>query len=78
MTEREFRKVYPLSAGWIHKTLAEHASAARPVASLGFSRLPQYYDAPLLASSKAVTVSRVPMRRCRRLGFCIASVFVAI
>ena len=36
MTEQEFRTVYPLIAGWIKKTLAEHASAARPVASLGF------------------------------------------
>ena len=61
MTEKEFRKVYPLIAGWIKQTLAEHASAARPVASLGFSRLPHYYDAQLLASSMVVFVPRVPV-----------------
>ena len=61
MTGQEFRKVYPLIAGWIKQTLAEHASAARPVASFGFSRLPHYYDAQLLASSMVVLVPKVPM-----------------
>jgi len=61
MTEQEFRAAYPLIAGWIHKTLAEHASAARPVASLGFHRLPHYYDAKILAATKVVFVSRAPV-----------------
>ena len=56
MTEQEFRTIYPLIAGWIQKTLAEHANVAQPVASFGFSRLPHYYDAQLLASSKVVVV----------------------
>jgi len=68
MTEQEFRVVYPLIAGWIEKTLAEHAPAAKPLASLGFSRLQDYYDAPLLASSKAVVVSRVPMPPLSAMG----------
>jgi len=68
MTEQEFRAVYPLIADWIKKTLAEHATAAKPVASFGFSRLPDYYDAPLLASSKAVAVSRVPMPPLSAMG----------
>jgi hypothetical protein len=68
MTEQEFRAVYPLIAGWIQKTVAEHASAARPVASLGFGRLPDYYEAPLLASSKAVIVSRVPVPPLSAMG----------
>ena len=68
MTEREFRAVYPLIAGWIQKTLAEHATAAKPVASFGFSRLPDYYDAQLLASSKAVVVPRVPMPPLSAMG----------
>ena len=59
MTEQEFRKVYPLIAGWIKKTLAEHAAAAKPVASFGFNRLPHYYDAQLLVSSMVVFVPRV-------------------
>ena len=69
MTEQEFRAVYPLIAGWIQKTLAEHATAAKPVASFGFSRLPRYYDAQLLASSMAVVVARVPMPPLSAMGF---------
>ena len=68
MTEQEFRVVYPLIVGWIKKTLAEHATAARPVASFGFSRLPDYYVAQLLASSKAVVVARVPMPPLSAMG----------
>ena len=68
MTEKAFRKVYPLIAGWIKRTLAEHASAARPVASLGFSRLPHYYDAQLLASSMVVFVPRVPFPPLSAMG----------
>ena len=68
MTEQEFRKVYPLIAGWIKKTLAQHASAARPVASFGFSRLPHYYDAQLLASSMVVLVPKVPMPPLSAMG----------
>jgi hypothetical protein len=68
MTEHEFRKVYPLIAGWIKMTLAEHASAARPVASLGFSRLPHYYDAQLLDSSMVVSVPMVPVPPLSAMG----------
>jgi hypothetical protein len=68
MTEQEFRTVYPLIAGWIRKTLAEHASAARPVASLGFSRLLHYHDEKILASTKVVFVSRVPVPLLSAMG----------
>ena len=68
MTEQEFRTAYPLIAGWIEKTLAEHATAAQPVASLGFSRLPEYYDAQILKSSQAVVVPRVPMPPLSAMG----------
>ncbi len=68
MTEQEFRAVYPLIARWIKKTLVQHASAARPVASLGFSRLPHYYDAQLLASSMVVLVPKVPMPPLSAMG----------
>jgi hypothetical protein len=39
------------------------------VASFGFSRLPDYYDAQLLASTKAVVVERVPMPPLSAMGF---------
>jgi hypothetical protein len=68
MTEQEFRVVYPLIAGWIQKTLAEHAPAARPVASLGFNRLAQYYDEKILVSAKVVFVPRVPVPPLSAMG----------
>lgn len=68
MTEQEFRVAYPVIAGWIQKTLAEYASVARSVASLGFSRLSQYYDPALLTSSKMVMVSHVPMPPLLAMG----------
>jgi hypothetical protein len=68
MTEQEFRTVYPLIAGWIQKTLAEHATAAQSVASLGFSRLSHYYDEKILVSTKVVFVSRVPVPPLSAMG----------
>jgi hypothetical protein len=68
MTEQEFRAIYPLIANWIQKTLAEQASAARPVASLGFSRLPRYYDEKTLASAKVVLVPKVPVPPLSAMG----------
>src|SRR5688572_33497497 len=68
MTEQEFRTVYPLIADWIQKTLVEHATAAQPVASLGFSRLPYYYEEKILVSTKAVFVSKVPVPPLSAMG----------
>ena len=68
MTEQQFRAVYPLISGWIRQTLAEHASAARPVASLGFKRLPHYYDEPMLTSTKVVFVPKVPVPPLSAMG----------
>jgi hypothetical protein len=68
MTEQEFRAIYPLIADWIQKTLADHASVARPVASLGFSRLPRYYNEKTLASAKVVYVPRVPVPPLSAMG----------
>ena len=68
MTEQQFRAVYPLISGWIRQTLAEHASAARPVTSLGFKRLPHYYDEPMLTSTKVVFVPKVPVPPLSAMG----------
>jgi hypothetical protein len=68
MTEQEFLAAYPLIADWLQKTLAMYASVSRPVASLGFSGLADYFDAPLLASSKVVVVPRVPMPPLSAMG----------
>jgi hypothetical protein len=68
LTAWEFQAVYPLVADWIQKTLGEHAGAAKSVASFGFNRLPDYYDAQLLTSSKVVVVSRVPVPPLSAMG----------
>jgi len=68
LTQQEFRTIYPLIAGWIQKTLAQHAAAARSVVSLGFSRLPDYYNADMLASSRVIVVERVPVPPLSAMG----------
>lgn len=68
MTEQEFRAIYPLVADWIQRTLAHHASAARPVVSFGFSRLPQYCSQDILANAKVVVVPKVPMPPLSAMG----------
>jgi hypothetical protein len=68
MTEQEFRTVYPLITDWIRKTLSKHAAASRPVASLGFRRLPRYYDEQMLTSTKVVIVQRVPVPPLSAMG----------
>ena len=68
MTPEQFRTLYPLLIGWIEQTLAAHANDARPVTSLGFQRLPQYFSQELLASAKVVTVNHVPSPPLSKFG----------
>jgi hypothetical protein len=68
VTEQEFRAAYPLVAGWIQQTLASHSTAAKPVDSFGFTRLPQCYGPELLASSRAVVLAKVPMPPLSAMG----------
>ena len=68
MTKQEFQTVYPLVVGWIQRTLEHPARATRAVASLGFSRLPLYYDQDTLATSKVIPVTRVPVPPLSALG----------
>jgi hypothetical protein len=68
MTEQDFRKIYPLVSGWIRNTLAQHAPAARSVASLGFKRLPHYYHQDTLAAAKVIVVPKVPMPPLSAMG----------
>jgi hypothetical protein len=68
VTEQEFRVVYPQLLGRIRQTLFQHASEARPVASLGFIRLPYYFDSMTLACAKVVFVPRVPVPSLSAMG----------
>ncbi|MGA2691691.1 MAG: hypothetical protein ABSF76_04955 [Opitutaceae bacterium] len=68
LTPEEFRAKYPFLIGWIKKTIADHASRARSVASLGFTRLPDYFSPSLLVSAKVVQVDRLPMPPLSQMG----------
>jgi len=68
MTPQKFRTVYPHFMAWIARILDAHASAAQPVASRSFSRLPLFFSRELLASAKFVTVESVPMPPLTELG----------
>ena len=68
MTDQEFNALYPLVFGWIQQTLRQSAPAARPVASFGFQRLPEFYDADTLATAKVVLVNRVPVPPLSAMG----------
>lgn len=51
----------PEVRGWIEDKLNEHKARTRPVASYGFTRLPQYYSAETLASTFVIEVPEVPV-----------------
>jgi hypothetical protein len=68
MTDQEFRAIYPSVFGWVQHTLSQYTPAARPVNSLGFRRLPDFYDADTLAKAKAVAVDRVPVPPLSAMG----------
>jgi hypothetical protein len=61
LTPEEFEKYFPLLRSWIGSTLASHAGGTQTVASRSFPRLPSYFSAQTLASSKVVLVDRLPI-----------------
>jgi hypothetical protein len=68
MTNEAFEAKYPLLLEWITTTVNRHASQSSTVASLGFNRLPHYFDSDLLALAKVVYVPMVPKPPLRALG----------
>jgi hypothetical protein len=68
MTPEEFRAIFPLVHTWIRETLASHSNAAKPVSSQGFVRLPRYFSAELLASTKFITIDKIPMPPLSKMG----------
>ena len=58
----------PEVRAWIEHTLALHKATARPVASYGFTRLPQYYSAEVLSSTLVMEVPRTPVPPLADLG----------
>ena len=69
ITPEEFRAKFPILIGWINRTISENSAYARPVGSLGFRRLPDYFSPSILASAKVVHVDRLPMPPLSQMGF---------
>jgi hypothetical protein len=68
LTPDPFRLLLPPLIDWIERTLADHAMGARPVASLGFRRLRQYFSEEQLAVAKVAAVEHVPVPPLTALG----------
>jgi hypothetical protein len=75
MTPQEFQAIFPLVHSWIRETLASHSKSAKPVSSKGFARLPRYFSAKLLASTKFVIVDKVPMPPLSKMGLALFAQF---
>lgn len=58
----------PAIRKWIDTTVEEHRPAARPLTSLGFSRLAHYFDAETLKRASVVEVDVVPKPPLITLG----------
>jgi len=68
MTPEEFNAKYPLIEAWIRNLLESQSANARPVASLGFKRLPSYFSGQFLAASKVIIAATVPVPPLSKLG----------
>lgn len=68
MNTKKLLPLLPLITDWIDQTLASHAGQARTVAEYGFKRLPGFYPADLLESTKVIAVARVPVPPLSTLG----------
>lgn len=58
----------PAIRKWIDTTVEEHRPSARPLVSLGFSRLAHYFDAETLKRASVVEVDVVPKPPLTALG----------
>lgn len=68
MSLQQLQQKLPEVRAWIDHTLAAHATQARPVAGLGFTRLGSYYSADLLASASVIPVTKVPAPPLASMG----------
>lgn len=68
MTPEDFQKVFPFVRDWISRTLAAHATKAKPISSFNFPRLRHYYSSDLLARAKVVFVDKCPKPPLSAIG----------
>lgn len=68
MTQKDFDEKYPVIFNWIQNTLAKYTTNARSIASLGFKRLPLYFNPDILAKAKVIYVSKVPTPPLSAIG----------
>jgi len=62
-----FQKL-PLIKQWILSTLEQHKTESRFVSEFKFQRLPSYYSATTLNSTKVVLIDKIPMPPLKQLG----------
>ena len=65
---RRFHAALPSVRQWIDEFLNDHAGQARPVSTLGFTRLSTCFPQEVLERAKVVTVPRVPFPPVDRFG----------
>jgi hypothetical protein len=68
LTAEQFQAVYPQVAKWIDQTLASHGPEAQTVASMGFKRLPLYFNQSFLTSAKFIIIDRMPVPPLASMG----------
>ena len=68
MTEEQFKAIYPQIYEWIRQTLVSNTVKARTVDSVGFRRLPLYFNQDLLSTTKFVVVDQVPIPPLSTMG----------
>ena len=61
-------KALPLITQWIEETLAAHADIAKPVATLDFDRISDYFAPTLLGQTHVVVARDLPFPPFRALG----------
>ena len=68
VSPEEFQTAYPKVQAWIQKTLASYEKDAQPIASMGFARLPLYFNHALLETAKFIPIDRVPTPPLSAMG----------
>lgn len=54
ITPEQFTAIYTKFETWVHQLLHDNAAQARSVASIGFSRLPEYFSTNILTTAHYV------------------------
>jgi hypothetical protein len=59
----------PKAKQWIDNLIEEHSSAAKPLSSFHFPRLPEYFSVDIIANTKVVIMDKMPQIPFENVGF---------